>query len=68
MLTYFTRLHNLTGFPALSIPCGLDSNNLPIGLQIAGKPFDEVTIFNIAYGIEKLINFEQIRMKNLPVN
>lgn len=68
VLTYFTRLHNLTGFPALSIPCGLDSNNLPIGLQIAGKPFDEVTIFNIAYGIEKLINFEQIRMKNLPVN
>lgn len=44
---------NLAGIPALSIPCGFDSNNLPIGFQIIGDFFDEKGILNIGYQLEK---------------
>lgn len=44
---------NLAGIPALSIPTGLDSQGLPIGLQIMGNHFQEQKILNIALSIEK---------------
>jgi aspartyl-tRNA(Asn)/glutamyl-tRNA(Gln) amidotransferase subunit A len=44
---------NLAGIPALSIPCGFDSNNLPIGFQIIGDYFDEKAILNIGYQLEQ---------------
>jgi aspartyl-tRNA(Asn)/glutamyl-tRNA(Gln) amidotransferase subunit A len=40
---------NLTGQPALSAPCGLASNDLPIGYQLLGRPFDEATLFRVAH-------------------
>ncbi|MGH7783220.1 MAG: amidase family protein, partial [Candidatus Binatia bacterium] len=40
---------NLTGLPTLSLPCGFSENNLPIALQLVGKPFDEVTILRAGY-------------------
>ncbi|NBI07234.1 Asp-tRNA(Asn)/Glu-tRNA(Gln) amidotransferase subunit GatA [Senegalia massiliensis] len=49
---------NIAGVPAISIPCGL-SDNMPIGLQIIGKNFDEAKILNVAYNFEKEINFKQ---------
>lgn len=49
---------NIAGVPAISIPCGL-SDNMPIGLQIIGKNFDEAKILNAAYNFEKKINFKQ---------
>ncbi len=39
-----TRPFNYLGLPAVSVPCGLDPNGLPIGLTLAGKPFDEGTV------------------------
>ena len=48
----YTVSANLTGIPALSMPCGYDSNGMPIGLQIMAKHFDEQTIFNVAYDLE----------------
>ena len=54
----FTVPVNLAGLPAISIPAGLDKKNYPLGLQIIGKAFDEQNILNIAYAMEKKINFE----------
>ncbi len=54
----FTVPINLAGLPAISIPAGLDSKSFPLGLQIIGKAFDEQNIFNIAYSMEKQINFK----------
>ena len=44
---------NLTGQPALSVPCGFSSAGLPIGFQVIGRPFDEGTVFRIARAYEK---------------
>ena len=49
----FTGPYNLTGMPAISVPCGFTPSGLPIGLQIAGKPFDEPTVFHAAYAYEQ---------------
>ena len=45
----FTISANLAGIPAMSIPCGQSLNNLPIGLQLMGKHFDEETLLNVAH-------------------
>jgi aspartyl-tRNA(Asn)/glutamyl-tRNA(Gln) amidotransferase subunit A len=47
----FTVSVNLAGLPALSLPCG-KANNLPVGLQIIGRPFEEEKIFEIAKFLE----------------
>ncbi len=44
---------NTAGLPAVSIPCGEDSEGLPIGMQLIGKKFDEKTILNLAYQYEE---------------
>ena len=48
---------NIAGLPAISIPCGVDGNGLPIGMQIIGKKFDEETILKAAYAYEQETNF-----------
>ncbi len=48
----FTIPVNLAGLPGMSVPCGLDSKNLPIGLQLIGKPWDESTLFRVAGAYE----------------
>jgi aspartyl-tRNA(Asn)/glutamyl-tRNA(Gln) amidotransferase subunit A len=49
----FTFPYNLTGLPAISLPCGFDRRGLPIGLQIAGRPFDELTVLRVAHAYER---------------
>jgi len=51
----FTISANLAGIPGISIPCGYSKNNLPIGLQILGKPFAEETILKVAYIYEQSV-------------
>ena len=48
-----TTTFSLASAPALSICCGFSSENLPIGLQLGGKPFDEQTLLNVAYAYEQ---------------
>ena len=55
----FTVPVNLAGLPAISVPAGYDKNNLPLGLQLIGKPFDEQTILNLSLAIEKSANFKR---------
>lgn len=57
--TIYTPLHNLTGFPALAVPCGFSASGLPIGFQLAGKPFDEVTVFQVGYAYEQSMPWRQ---------
>jgi aspartyl-tRNA(Asn)/glutamyl-tRNA(Gln) amidotransferase subunit A len=52
-LARFTRFFNVTGLPAISIPCGFTTDGLPIGLQIAGKAFDESTVLRVAHAYEQ---------------
>ena len=54
----FTVPINLAGLPAISLPGGHDINGFPLGLQVIGKAFDEQTILNIAYSIEKNIGYK----------
>jgi aspartyl-tRNA(Asn)/glutamyl-tRNA(Gln) amidotransferase subunit A len=57
----YTISINLAGLPALSLPCGFDSEGMPIGLQIIGKPFDESTIFRVAYNYEQATEWHKKR-------
>jgi aspartyl-tRNA(Asn)/glutamyl-tRNA(Gln) amidotransferase subunit A len=49
----FTISVNLAGVPAISLPCGFTKANLPVGLQIIGKSFDEATILKAAHAYEQ---------------
>jgi aspartyl-tRNA(Asn)/glutamyl-tRNA(Gln) amidotransferase subunit A len=49
----FTCPFNLTGHPAVSLPCGFDGQGLPVGLQIVGQRFDEETVLRVAHAYEQ---------------
>jgi aspartyl-tRNA(Asn)/glutamyl-tRNA(Gln) amidotransferase subunit A len=52
---------NLAGLPAISLPCGLDSSGLPIGLQLASRPFDEMTLLRAADAYERAHDWKDMR-------
>jgi len=56
-----TTSFSLASCPAVSICCGFTSDNLPIGLQIGGKPFDEQTILNVAYAYQQATDWHTRR-------
>lgn len=53
----FTVPLNLAGLPGISVPVGLAKNGLPLGLQLIGRAFDEMTLFKAASALEKAANF-----------
>jgi aspartyl-tRNA(Asn)/glutamyl-tRNA(Gln) amidotransferase subunit A len=53
----FTVPANMAGIPGISVAAGLDSQGLPLGLQVLGKPFDEETVFAVAQVIEHAAGF-----------
>ena len=50
---------NIAGLPGISIPCGVNSNGMPIGMQLIGNRFAEETILNAAYTFEQSIKFRE---------
>lgn len=57
----FTLSANLSGIPALSVPCGFSSRGMPIGLQISGPHLSEVKLLNVGYYYEQLNNLHQLK-------
>ncbi|MDX4039140.1 MULTISPECIES: Asp-tRNA(Asn)/Glu-tRNA(Gln) amidotransferase subunit GatA [Aliarcobacter] len=55
----YTISVNLAGLPAISLPVGKDSENLPIGLQLIANSFQEQTLFDGALSMEKAVNFKK---------
>ncbi len=53
----FTGPFNVSGLPAVSVPCGLSEEGLPMGLQIVGRPFDEATALRVGYAYEQASRF-----------
>ena len=53
----FTVTVNLAGLPGISVPTGLDSNGLPLGLQLIGRPWEEGDLLNVAYSLEQSAGF-----------
>jgi aspartyl-tRNA(Asn)/glutamyl-tRNA(Gln) amidotransferase subunit A len=52
-LTRYTGPTDLTGHPSLSVPCGLTGSGLPVGMQLIGRPFDEVTLYMFGNAYER---------------
>jgi aspartyl-tRNA(Asn)/glutamyl-tRNA(Gln) amidotransferase subunit A len=53
----FTITANLAGIPGISLPCGKDSRGLPIGIQLLGRPFDELKLLQLSYAYEQAGGF-----------
>lgn len=50
---------NIAGVPAISIPCGVDKEGMPVGMQLIGDKFKEETILNAAYTFEQKVKFRE---------
>ncbi len=59
LLTRFTAPFNLTGMPALSLPCGFTQDGLPIGLQIVARAWNEAGAFRAGYAYEKATSWHE---------
>ena len=60
-LTQQTRAYNLNGFPSITVPCGFSEDGLPMGLQLAGRPFDEETVLRAAHAYEQATDWHKRR-------
>ncbi len=56
----FTAPFNVTGLPAISVPCGFTESGLPIGMQIVGKPFDEPGVIQAAYTYQQYAGWHNL--------
>lgn len=59
----YTISVNLAGIPAISVPCGLTKEGLPIGLQILSAPFKEEDLFRVAYNFEQNTDWHKLKPK-----
>ena len=61
LLSRLTRPFNICGLPAISVPCGFTSSGLPIGMQLAGRLFDEATVLRVAHAYEQATDWHTRR-------
>jgi len=59
--TRFTYPFNISGFPAMSLPCGFDRHGLPIGLQLAAAPWQEALLLGVAHQYQQTTDWHQAR-------
>jgi aspartyl-tRNA(Asn)/glutamyl-tRNA(Gln) amidotransferase subunit A len=59
ILTLCTRPWNVTGHPALSVPCGFSRGGLPIGLQIVGRHFDDATVLRVGHAYQSMTDWHK---------
>ena len=57
----FTLPANLAGIPGIAFPVGQDSNQLPIGMQLMGKPFDEASLLQIVHSYQQTTQWHTLR-------
>lgn len=60
-LTHYTRLFNVSGHPALAVPCGFSQSGLPLSLQLVGRAFGEATILRVGHAYEQAAGWYQQR-------
>lgn len=53
---------SLAGVPALSVPCGLNGEGLPLGLQLMGRPFEEALVLQVGYAYEQAVDASRWRL------
>lgn len=58
---------NIAGLPAVSLPCGFDSNSLPIGMQVIGNKFNESKVLNVAHQFEIITDYSYVKNLNMGV-
>jgi aspartyl-tRNA(Asn)/glutamyl-tRNA(Gln) amidotransferase subunit A len=61
MLTRFTSPFNMTGLPALSLPCGFDEQGLPVSIQVVGRPGQDAHVLSVGRWLEKLVPADALR-------
>ena len=66
LMDVFTVSANLSGLPAISVPCGFTGERLPIGLQLTGRRFDEATLLRVADAYER--DTEWSKQPPLPIS
>ena len=62
-LTRFTAPFNLSGLPAISVPCGLTTEGLPIGLQIVSRAWNEARVLRAGYAFQEATQWHEIKPK-----
>jgi aspartyl-tRNA(Asn)/glutamyl-tRNA(Gln) amidotransferase subunit A len=62
----FTVPANLTGFPAISIPSGVDPDGLPLSIHLSCEAMDEARLFRVARAFERCLDFESLRRARFP--
>ncbi len=63
----YTLSLNLFGGCGLSVPCGFDTDGMPIGVQLMGNYFDEGRILNLAHAFEQATEFSRIPPEKLKI-
>ena len=59
-------MFSVTGAPALALPCGFSSSGLPLGMQIAGRPFDDAAVLAVGDAYERATGWHQQRPRLVP--
>ena len=55
----YTVMINIAGLPSLALPCGFDSGNMPVGMQLIGRPFEEETILSAGHAYQSVTDYHK---------